>query len=93
MLPQGDNSMAFLFDIHGTDREKSPESPHPFIELLVGTDQTDSRKALTDADFWDEEKGLIPLLRTKNIRAYPLDKSRNEQVLTRRRIHHKRIWQ
>jgi hypothetical protein len=77
ILPQGDNSMAFLFDIHGTDQEKSPEHEHPrrFIELLVGTDQTNSRKALTDADFWDEEKALIPLLRTKNIRAYPQDLS------------------
>ena len=26
---------------------------------------------MTDADFWNEEKGLIPLLGTKNIRAYP----------------------
>jgi hypothetical protein len=71
MLPQGDNSKAFLFDIHGTDREKSPDDD--FIELLVGTDQTNSRKALTDAEFWNEEKGLIPLLKTKNIRAYPED--------------------
>jgi hypothetical protein len=71
MLPQGDNTMAFLFDIHGTDRERSPEPPHHFIELLVGTDQANSRKALTDAEFWNEEKGLIPLLGTKNIRAYP----------------------
>jgi hypothetical protein len=35
MLPQGDNSMAFLFDIHGTGLEKSPEAKSNFIELLV----------------------------------------------------------
>ena len=70
MLPQGDNSMAFLFDIHGTGLEKSPEPESNFIELLVGTDQTNSRRALTDADFWGPN-GLMPLLGTKKIRAYP----------------------
>src|SRR5512133_983645 len=47
-----------------------PRTDKDFIELLVGTDQTNSRKALTDADFWGPN-GLIPLLGTKKIRAYP----------------------
>lgn len=68
MLPEDDNSKAFLFDIHGTGEEKSPNGH--FIELLVGTDQTRSRKALADTDFWGPN-GLIPLLRTKQIRVYP----------------------
>ncbi|MGC2427895.1 MAG: hypothetical protein WA421_12740 [Nitrososphaeraceae archaeon] len=81
MLPQGDNSMAFLFDIHGTDREKSPDDD--FIELIVGTDQTNSRKALTDDDFWDNDNGLIPLLcNTKNIRAYPKNLSQEMTKFT-----------
>ena len=61
MLPQGDNTMAFLFDIHGTDRERSPEPPHHFIELLVGTDQANSRKALTDAEFSAAKSQLLGL--------------------------------
>ena len=38
MLPQGDNSLAFLFDIHGTDEERDPNDH--FIEVIIGTDQT-----------------------------------------------------
>jgi hypothetical protein len=80
MLPEGDTGLAFLFDIHGTDKEKSPETdPEPnFIEVLIGTDQTLSREALTKKDpdyFWDRKNGLIPLLGTKRIRAFPENES------------------
>ena len=76
MLPEGNTGLAFLFDIHGTDEEKSPE-PEPesnFIEVLIGTDQGHSRQALTKKDpdyFWDHKKGLITLLGAKRIRAFP----------------------
>lgn len=65
MLSQDDNSLAFLFDIHGTDEERYPNDR--FIELLIGTDQTRSRQALTDDYFWGDN-GLIHLLDTKGIR-------------------------
>ncbi len=68
MLHQGNNSLAFLFDIHGTDDERAPNGH--FIDAIVGTDQTRSRQALTDDYFWGDS-GLIPLLETKGIRAYP----------------------
>ena len=52
MLPQGDNSLAFLFDIHGTDEERDPNDH--FIEVIIGTDQTRSRQAVTDDYFWGD---------------------------------------
>jgi len=78
MLPEGD--MAFLFDIHGTMEEKSPttDSECNFIEVLIGTDQTRSREALTERDptyFWSHKNGLIPLLATKRIRVFPENES------------------
>jgi hypothetical protein len=77
MLPQGDNSLAFLFDIHGTDEERDPNDH--FIEVLIGTDQTRSRQALTDDYFWGDN-GLIPLLDTKKgIRAYPENLSQERE--------------
>jgi hypothetical protein len=69
MLPQDEDNLAFLFDIHGTDQERDPNDH--FIEVIIGTDQTRSRKALTDDYFWGDN-GLKPLLdREKGIRAYP----------------------
>lgn len=76
MLPEGDKGLAFLFDIHGTIEEKSPttDPERNFIEVLIGTDQTRSRQALTERDpnyFWSHKNGLIPLLATKRIRVFP----------------------
>jgi hypothetical protein len=76
MLPDDDKGLAFLFDIHGTGEEKSPttDPERNFIEVLIGTDQARSRQALTERDpnyFWSHKNGLIPLLATKRIRAFP----------------------
>jgi hypothetical protein len=81
MLPQDDNSIAFLFDIHGTDKEKSPDIDHErnFIELLIGTDQTLSRQALPDPGYFWSAHGLIPLLKTKGITAFPEEESQERQ--------------
>lgn len=68
MLPPDSNSLAFLFDIHGTDDEKAPNGH--CIEVIIGTDQTRSRQALTDDFFWGSN-GFIPQLDTKGIPAYP----------------------
>ena len=77
MLPQDndDSGLAFLFDIHGTNEEQSPEpeGQAKHIEVLVGTDQTRSRQALTRVNpgyFWGPN-GLYEVLKTKNIRMYP----------------------
>jgi hypothetical protein len=85
MLPGGDTSLAFLFDIHGTDDDKSPpdiDREVNFIELLIGTDQTRSRQALTREDphyFWDPTNGLIPLLNKRGIIAFPEDEIQEQQ--------------
>jgi hypothetical protein len=79
MLPGDDKSMAFLFDIHGTTLEKSPEPEHKstFIEVIFGTDQRRSREALTkkDPDYFWGTNGLFELLKAKHIRAYPKNES------------------
>ena len=43
MLPQNSNDMAFLFDIHGTDRL---DVNGDFIEVIIGTDEGHSIQAL-----------------------------------------------
>jgi hypothetical protein len=68
MLSREDNNLAFLFDIHGTDEERDPDDH--FIEAIIGTDQTRSRRALMNDYFWGDN-GLIHLLDTRGIRAYP----------------------
>jgi hypothetical protein len=79
MLPQRDTSLAFLFDIHGTGREKSPSGR--YIEAIIGTDQGHSIEALTRVDpnaFWGPN-GLIRLLEGKRIRIYPENANQKQQ--------------
>lgn len=78
--------MAFLFDIHGTDDEKTPNGQ--YIEVIIGTDQTRSRQALTDDYFWGLN-GLIPLLDTKGIRAYPENLCQERESFDGWRLHSK----
>ena len=62
MLPQNENGIAFLFDIHGTD---NVEVNGNFIEVIIGTDKGNSRQSLTQINpdyFWGPH-GLIPLLK------------------------------
>lgn len=76
MLPQGDTSLAFLFDIHGTREEKSPDGR--FIETIIGTDRGHSIEALTEVDpnaFW----GLARQVDGKNIRVFPENVSQQQQ--------------
>jgi N-formylglutamate amidohydrolase len=78
MLPYNSNDIAFLFDIHGTERLKVNGD---FIEVIIGTDEGRSIQALTDVDpnaFWGT-KGLIPLLQGKDIRAYPANSTQQTQ--------------
>lgn len=78
MLPQNSNDMAFLFDIHGTERLKVNDD---FIEVIIGTDEGRSIQALTDVDpdaFWGNN-GLIPLLQDKDIRVFPANSSQQSQ--------------
>jgi hypothetical protein len=79
MIPEGDTSLAFLFDIHGTGRKKSP-SGHD-IEAIIGTDKGHSIEALTERDpnaFWGPN-GLIQLLYGKRIRVYPENATQKQQ--------------
>jgi hypothetical protein len=76
MLPDGDTSLAFLFDIHGTGREKSPQGR--FIEAIIGTDEGRSIEALTERDPM-AFKGFKDLLDGKNIRIYPENPNQKQQ--------------
>jgi hypothetical protein len=85
MLPQDNNEseIAFLFDIHGTNEEQSPEpeGQAKYIEVLVGTDQLRSRQALTRLKpecFWGPN-GLYETLKTRNIRMYPENEIEEEK--------------
>jgi len=74
MLPQNENGIAFLFDIHGTEKV---EVKGNFIEVIVGTDKGHSRQSLTEIDpdyFWGPH-GLIPLFKKKGIRVFPRNQS------------------
>jgi N-formylglutamate amidohydrolase len=75
MYPENENGLAFLFDIHGTGRESVQVGGQTFsFDVLIGTDEQRSIKALTDIApdaWWDDAKGLIPLLRAKNISVFP----------------------
>jgi hypothetical protein len=76
MLTNDNNSLAFLFDIHGTGRRTMRGSDHQSheIEVIIGTKQGKSIDSLNqkDATAWWGEKGLIPLLQTtKNIKVWP----------------------
>jgi len=78
MVPENRNSLAFLFDIHGTDLESIQvgDQNYPF-HVLIGTDEQRSIKALMDVDsnaWWQEGKGLIPRLQGKNITVFPPNK-------------------
>jgi hypothetical protein len=78
MLPQNEDGMAFLFDIHGTELKKVQGR---FIEVIIGTDEGNSIQALTEVDpnaFWGA-KGLIPLLEGKGIRVFPRNSSQQMQ--------------
>jgi hypothetical protein len=74
MLPQNENGIAFLFDIHGTARVDDDHGN--FFEAIIGTDEGRSIQALNAVDpkaFWGDN-GLIPLLTTKkDIRIIPRD--------------------
>jgi len=77
MLPENENGLAFLFDIHGTGLESVQVGGQTFpFEVLIGTDEQKSIKALTevDPDAWWSVKGLIPLLKDKNIIVFPPNK-------------------
>ena len=76
MLPEGDTSLAFLFDIHGTERETSPQGR--FIEAIIGTDEGRSIQALTERDL-NAFKGFKDLLDGKNIRIYPENADQKQQ--------------
>lgn len=83
MLPENENGLAFLFDIHGTGLAKVQVGGqiYPF-EVLIGTDQQCSICALTHIDpktRWDDDKGLIPLLQHKEIQVFPPNKDLEEQ--------------
>lgn len=74
MLPQNENGIAFLFDIHGTD---NVEVKGNFIEVIIGTDKGNSRQSLTEINpdyFWGPH-GLIPLLKKNGIRVFPRNES------------------
>ena len=74
MLPLNENGIAFLFDIHGTEKVKVNDN---FIEVIIGTDEGRSRQSLTDVNpdhFWGPN-GLIPLLYKKGIRVFPSNES------------------
>ena len=78
MIPQNNIDMAFLFDIHGTERL---EVNGDFIEVIIGTDEGRSIQGLTDVDpdaFWGSN-GLIPLLQGKDIRVYPANSSQQTE--------------
>lgn len=78
MVPEKGNSLAFLFDIHGTDRESVQVGDQNFpFQVLIGTDEQRSIQALTEIDsnaWWQEGKGLIPRLQGKNITVFPPNK-------------------
>jgi N-formylglutamate amidohydrolase len=78
MFPENENGLAFLFDIHGTGREFIEAGGQTFtFDVLIGTDEQRSIKALTDIapdTWWDDTKGLIPLLKGKNISVFPPNK-------------------
>jgi N-formylglutamate amidohydrolase len=74
MLPQNENGIAFLFDIHGTEKVEVNDN---FIEVIIGTDEGCSRQSLTEINpdyFWGPN-GLIPLLKKKGIRVFPRNQS------------------
>jgi N-formylglutamate amidohydrolase len=51
MYPENENGLAFLFDIHGTGHESVQVGGQTYtFEVLVGTDEQRSIKALTDID-------------------------------------------
>ena len=83
MVPKKGNSLAFLFDIHGTDRESIQVGDQNFpFQVLIGTDKRKSIQALTDIDpnaWWQKGKGLIPRLKEKNITVFPPDKDLEKQ--------------
>ncbi len=78
MVPENRNSLAFLFDIHGTARESIQVGDQNFpFQVLIGTDEQRSIQALTEIDshaWWQEGKGLIPRLQGKNITVFPPNK-------------------
>ena len=47
MLPLNENGIAFLFDIHGTEKVKVNDN---FIEVIIGTDEGRSRQSLTEVN-------------------------------------------
>jgi hypothetical protein len=78
MVQENRNSLAFLFDIHGTGLESIQigNQNYPF-HVLIGTDEQRSIKALMDVDpnsWWEEAKGLIPRLQGKNVLVFPPNK-------------------
>lgn len=83
MYPENENGLAFLFDIHGTGHESVQVGGQTYtFEVLVGTDEQRSIKALTDIDphvWWDENRGLIPLLGKKGITVFPPDENVEQQ--------------
>lgn len=72
MLPANENSLAFLFDIHGARQELIVGQP---FDVLIGTDEDHSIHALTEIDpnVWGSPNGLIRLLQGKGIIVYPPD--------------------
>ena len=79
ILPQNENGIAFLFDIHGTD---NLEVKGNFIEVIIGTDKGNSRQPLTEINpdyFWGPH-GLIPLLKKNGIRVFPRNESEEMRV-------------
>lgn len=78
MLSENENGLAFLFDIHGTDHEVIQVGGQNYsFEVLIGTDEECSIKALTQIHpnpWWDDNKGLIPLLKDKDILVFPSNK-------------------
>lgn len=83
MYPENESSLAFLFDIHGTGHESVQVGGQTYtFEVLIGTDEQRSIKALTDIDpnvWWDEDRGLIPLIEKKGIAVFPPDEDVEQQ--------------
>ncbi len=76
MHAQNPNGLSFLFDIHGTGLKKIRDSNgdlHP-IDIIIGTDEGRSIRALTERDpnvWWNDSNGLIGLLKNKSVSVWP----------------------
>jgi len=83
MLSNENDSLAFLFDIHGTGRKTmvGKDLHSHEIEVIIGTKQGKSIVSLDQKDHnaWWGDNGLIPLLQTKkNVKVWPPNRDEDE---------------